>query len=125
MESRLKILKIIIAIAVLLSFGLLLRATDMHKVILSVQRVGFGFLFLLILTFTAYYLAAVGWKYCIGKQAVNLKTTDLFLIRHIGEMVSLVNPASVIGGEAVKVYMLQKRELIKQISLPPYWFQEL
>jgi uncharacterized protein (TIRG00374 family) len=108
-----KILKVVFVLAVILSFALFIRATDMQQVLRSVDRVGFNFLLLIVITFTAYLFATLGWKYCMGKQGEKLNVLNLFLIRHIGEMVSIVNPASVIGGEAVKLYLLQNKGIEK------------
>ncbi|WP_161597170.1 lysylphosphatidylglycerol synthase transmembrane domain-containing protein [Dyadobacter flavalbus] len=106
-------MKIVITIAILISFAVLIKTTDLHKVISSIRLIGFRFTLLLLLTFVAYLFAAIGWKYCFRKEARILAVRDLFIIRHIGEMLSLVNPASVIGGEAMKIYMLQNKGIEK------------
>jgi uncharacterized protein (TIRG00374 family) len=108
-----KIFKAVFIFVVLLSLALFVKATDMHQVIRLVDRIGFNFLALIFITFTAYFFATLGWKYCMGKQGEKLPVLDLFLIRHIGEMVSIINPASVIGGEAVKLYLLQNKGIEK------------
>jgi len=109
----LNILKIIAVIIVFISFGLFIRATDMQQVVMSVRLIGYNFIFLIFITFFAYWFATIGWKYCLGRQAGDLSVMHLFIIRHIGEMVSLVNPASVVGGESAKVYLLKNRGLAK------------
>lgn len=108
-----KIFKAVFVFVVLLSLALFVKATDMHQVIRLVDRIGFNFLVLIFITFTAYFFATLGWKYCMGKQGEKLPVLDLFFIRHIGEMVSIINPASVIGGEAVKLYLLQNKGIEK------------
>ena len=108
-----KIFKAVFIFVILLSLALFVKATDMHQVIHLVDRIGFNFLALIFITFTAYFFATLGWKYCMGKQGEKLPVLDLFLIRHIGEMVSIINPASVIGGEAVKLYLLQNKGIEK------------
>lgn len=102
-----KIVKITLIVLVLLSFAFFLRATDLQKVISSVRLVGYRFIFLILITFLAYWSATVGWKCCMGSAGKKLSLTDLFFIRHIGEMVGIVNPTSIVGGEAVKVYLLK------------------
>ncbi len=104
-----KLLKIIILLVILVSFGFFIRATDMSKVMSSVQQVGFRFVWLIATTFLGYLFGTVGWKYCMGPQGAHLRLKDLFFIRHIGETVSLINPTSVIGGEAMKVFLLQDK----------------
>jgi len=82
------------------------RATDLDSVLASVSRVGYNFVWLLLLTGGAYYSAAISWRYCLGHSCKKLSAFRLFLIRHIGETVGLFNPTSVVGGDAVKVVLL-------------------
>ena len=104
-----KLLKIFILLVILVSFGFFIRATDMSKVMSSMQQVGFRFVWLIVVTFLGYLFGTIGWKYCMGPQGAHLKLKDLFLIRHIGETVALINPTSVVGGEAMKVFLLQDK----------------
>ena len=108
-----KVLKTAIIVVILISLGILIRTTDLQKVISSIRLIGFRFFLLLLITFIAYLLATIGWKYCFKKEARILSIYDLFLIRHVGEMLSIVNPASVVGGEAMKIYMLQNKGIEK------------
>ena len=85
----------------------------MQQVILSINKIGYRFIYLLLITLAAYMAATMGWKYCLGIKAQNIGIAYLFVIRHIGEMVSIINPASVVAGEAVKVYLLQNTEIDK------------
>jgi len=39
-------------------------------------------------------------------QANSVSISQLFLIRHIGEIASIFNPAGIVGGEALKVHLL-------------------
>ncbi|TDE15666.1 lysylphosphatidylglycerol synthase transmembrane domain-containing protein [Dyadobacter psychrotolerans] len=117
-----KIFKVTAIITIILSFCLFVKATDMQQVTLSLSKIGYQFIYLLLITLAAYWSATIGWKYTLGKKAEKISVTYLFLIRHIGEMVSLVNPASVVAGEAVKVYLLQdtpvkKAEMISSVLI--------
>lgn len=113
MNIKKRTLKIVTVTVILISFGILIQTTDLQKVLASIHLIGFRFALLLLLTFTAYLFAAIGWKYCFKKEARILAIGNLFLIRHMGEMLSLVNPAGVIGGEAMKIYMLQNKGIEK------------
>lgn len=106
-----KIFKVVILIIVLLCLGFFVQATDWHLAAQSLQDFGYRFVYLILITGFAYLLATIGWKYCLGEDAKKVKLTDLFIIRHLGEMLSIINPASVIGGEAFKVYLLQQKGL--------------
>lgn len=65
------------------------------------------FTWLLVITFIAYLMATLGWKYCFEKTDSSFSISRLFFVRHIGETVSIINPTSIAGGEAVKVFLLR------------------
>ncbi|WP_442590050.1 lysylphosphatidylglycerol synthase transmembrane domain-containing protein [Pedobacter sp. AW31-3R] len=102
-----KKINIIIALCILCCLLIFIGTTDFEKVFSSIRQVGYRFVLLLLVTFIAYYLGALSWKYCLGKDSGSLSSIRLFLIRHTGETVSLINPASLAGGEAVKALLLK------------------
>ncbi|MCC6279061.1 MAG: flippase-like domain-containing protein [Saprospiraceae bacterium] len=112
-----KLLKIFILLVILVSFGFFIRATDMAKVMSSMQQVGFRFVWLIVVTFLGYLFGTIGWKYCMGPQGAHLRLKDLFFIRHIGETVSIINPTSVVGGEAMKVFLLQDQGVERKVLI--------
>jgi uncharacterized protein (TIRG00374 family) len=112
-----KLFKILTTIFLSVFLCLFIRAIDIQKILHSIGLIGFKLVFLLVVTFVAYFLAAVGWKFCLGKQGGKLAVTELFLIRHIGEMVSIVNPTSIIGGDAVKFFLLKDKGIDKTTVL--------
>lgn len=105
--------------------GLFIRATDFQKVASSLHRVGYNFIILIITTFIAYFLAAIAWRFCMGPQGKHLSLGFLFIIRHIGETVSLVNPTSIAGGEAMKVFLLSDRGIEKKTIITSVVFARL
>ena len=109
-----KYLKPLIIIAILGFTGLFLYATDWEKVVLSLQRVGYYFILLLLISFTSYFLGTVAWRYCMGSDGKRIPLAELFIIRHIGETVGIVNPTSIVAGEAVKVYLLRNHNIEKK-----------
>ncbi|MGY4386282.1 hypothetical protein ACVWYN_003333 [Pedobacter sp. UYP24] len=109
-----KALIITVTICILISLFFFVRATDLHKVMAAVKTVGFRFVFLLFITFIAYLFATISWKYTLGNDFEKVPIWRLFLIRHIGETVSLFNPASIIGGDAVKGIMLADYEISRR-----------
>ena len=50
-------------------------------------------------------------------DAKKLKIGELFVVRHIGETLSLVNPASVLAGDGAKYLLMKKLNLKKDINL--------
>lgn len=49
----------------------------------------------------------------MGEQRKQVSVFKLFLVRHVGETISLFNPASIIAGEAAKAWMLKDHPIKK------------
>lgn len=113
---------IVITSCLVISLLAFIQATDLEKVIDAIQKVGYHFVWLIVFTGIAYLFGTLSWKYCLGDQYKSVSTLRLFLIRHVGETVSLFNPASIIGGDAVKALMLEnygveKKKVIASVIL--------
>lgn len=104
-----KFLKIIFVVSIIASLGYFIGSTDLSKAATSLHKVGANFIIVIFSTFIAYFLGAIGWKYCFGAEGKNLSLSNLFFVRHVGETVGLINPAGVVGGEAVKVALLNNK----------------
>lgn len=104
-----KYLKKIIFVLLLVVIAWFVQSTDWHKVGLCLRLIGFKFIWLLLATFLASLCGAIGWQYCLGAQGKKVNFYDLFLIRHIGETIGLVNPTGMVGGEALKSVMLHNK----------------
>jgi len=109
-----KWLKWIILLAVVIFLMLFIAATDFNKVLASLQQVGAKFIIILLSTFIAYMAATIGWRYCMGKKAAAISAWQLFVIRHIGETAGVVNPTGIVGGEALKIILLRKKNIEPQ-----------
>lgn len=112
-----KTLKIALAICILCSLFIFVRSTDFEKVSTSIQQIGYKFGILLLITGIAYYFGTLSWQYCLGWSSAAISTARLFLIRHIGETVSLINPTSLVGGETVKAMLLKDYNLNKNLAV--------
>jgi len=112
-----KYLKAALTILVLIFLGFFVRATDWQGVMKSIQEVGFNFLILLLITALSAWLSVVAWRYCLPKEADKISGWKLFWIRQIGENVAILNPTSVIGGEAMKIFMLRELGVEKRQAL--------
>ncbi|MEI6409017.1 MAG: lysylphosphatidylglycerol synthase transmembrane domain-containing protein [Bacteroidota bacterium] len=98
--------KIALVAIVLLCFGFFIRATNWAGVLEAVQKVGINFLFLIFVTYLSAWTGVLGWRYCLPKDTKQVSSFQLFWIRMIGENFAILNPTSMIGGEAAKIYML-------------------
>lgn len=87
---------------------LFLQNVDFSAVYTHIHQVGWGFLLLLLVTGTGYFLAAVAWY--LSFRSIDLKHAfrQLFIFRMIGETLAVINPTSVIAGDASKVYFLKQ-----------------
>lgn len=101
-----KYIKAIIAITIVVSLLIFIQATDYKEVITCVRRVGSNFIILILTTGAAYVLGTLSWKYSMGNQMTDISLGRLFLIRHAGETISLLNPIGIVGGEAAKIQLL-------------------
>lgn len=100
-----RILKIGLLLIVFGCFFIFLKATDISESMRLVRQLGVSSLWLLVVTFFSYFFGALGWKYCID----SIKKTsllNLFMIRHVGNIITLFNPASAIAGELFNAKML-------------------
>lgn len=76
-------------------------------------KIGFRFIFLLVSTFIAYFLATVAWWICLGSERKKISLKQLFIIRQIGETVGLYNPSSVVGGDLLKDELLRPYDIAR------------
>lgn len=104
---EMKILRYLLLLSCCICLYLFIRATNFAMVWSSLHQIGMKFTWLLMVTFIAYFMATLGWKYCFEKTDSSFSLCRLFFIRHIGETVSLINPTSIAGGEAAKVFLLR------------------
>jgi glycosyltransferase 2 family protein len=103
----------------LIAIGLyfFLRSTDWAAIGHLIQSIGWKALWLLFFTLLSAIFGAIGWQYCIGASAGKVHFLDLFFIRHIGEVVGLLNPTGIVGGDAVKANMLTKKGIDTQTAV--------
>jgi hypothetical protein len=102
---------IALSICIVASLFIFIRATDLTKALFLVAQIGYRFYLLLAITFIAYLLGTLSWKYCLGNAVNNLSTGRLFLIRHVGETAAWFNPTSIIGGDTLKGILLGKHKI--------------
>ena len=110
-----KTLRVLLVVSIFISFFLFLRATDINESIRLVKHLGFSALWIILCTFGAYYAGTLGWKYCMDTD-IKLSSVQLFTYRHIGNVISLFNPAGAIAGELYNANMLIRKGLEEQTA---------
>ncbi|MBL0882535.1 MAG: flippase-like domain-containing protein [Chitinophagaceae bacterium] len=109
----LRYIKWIVFVSILIGLIWFIRETDMNAMSVSLQKIGWGgFGLILLSTFLAYLLATIGWRCCLPKTHYSI--IQLFMIRHIGEVVTLINPTSIVGGEATKWTLMNDEQVNKK-----------
>jgi len=108
--------------ALLLALGLGLLGWFIHRaepgeIMAAFSRLGW-FAPLILLPYGVVYLADTrGWQFAFGAKAQHcLPFMTLLRIRWAGEAVNNVIPSAYIGGEALKVYLLSKRDVAVAIG---------
>ncbi|RZM23212.1 MAG: hypothetical protein EOO88_26895 [Pedobacter sp.] len=94
-------------LSVMICLGVFVHNTDFAAVTALLRKIGLRFLYLLFVTFIAYVFGSLSWWYSLGPYRKSISISQLFVVRHIGETLSLINPTSIVAGETAKVYLLK------------------
>ena len=113
----LKWIKLLGLLSVLLCLWFFVRATDFAAVAGLLKKTGLRFCYLIGITLVAYIFGSLSWWYCLGKDRRSVSIGQLFVVRHIGETLSLINPMSIIAGETAKVYLLKDIGIARPITI--------
>ncbi|ULB34084.1 MULTISPECIES: lysylphosphatidylglycerol synthase transmembrane domain-containing protein [Proteiniphilum] len=57
----------------------------------------------------AYISSTLSWRLCMGNEGKKVPFIELFMYRHVGEMLSFFNPTSIVAGESLKAIILAKK----------------
>ncbi|MBL1410126.1 lysylphosphatidylglycerol synthase transmembrane domain-containing protein [Sphingobacterium faecale] len=106
----------ILCIAII-SITVFIANTDFTALKNQLKQVGFKFTYILLLTFTAYFLGTIGWWLCLGQDRKNISLFRLFAFRQIGETLALYNPTSIIAGDLLKAQLLKPYQINQETAL--------
>lgn len=101
-------MQILLIVSICVCFIIFLKAANVKESILLIRQVGAYAGLILIVTVLAYLAGAWGWKYCIDSN-IKLSIIQLFIIRHVGNTITLLNPTGAIAGELFNAKMLMSR----------------
>lgn len=88
-------------------FGWYLSRADLQSVSAAIARLGWLAPVILMPYLAVYVVDCIGWRFCF-LPGMKVSFAALFRIRWAGESVNNVLPSAYVGGEAVKIYLLQK-----------------
>ena len=106
MKSKYKILALIFGCLLLSIF---IWQVDFELVGQYLSTVGWRFGWTILVTGVAYALAAYAWLLCFTTTPAHLTFSKLFVMRQVGETLSVINPTSIVAGEASKIVMLKNQ----------------
>jgi glycosyltransferase 2 family protein len=87
---------------------LFLRDIDYVLLITQIEILGYKILGVIVISFVAYILGTLAWMYSIN-VAFNIRHLGrFFIVRQIGEALSITNPTGIVAGDAIKVYLMSK-----------------
>ncbi|TDQ77029.1 lysylphosphatidylglycerol synthase domain-containing protein [Sphingobacterium yanglingense] len=112
-----QLFKVVIILIAIVSIGVFIAHTDFITLKKQLELVGFRFVYILLLTFSAYFIGTIGWWVCLGQQRKKIHLLQLFAIRQVGETLALYNPTSVIAGDLLKAQLLKPYEINQEVAL--------
>jgi len=87
---------------------LFLREIDYELLLAQVDILGYRLVGIVVISFVAYILGALAWMFSINTVIKSKYLGQFFIVRQIGEALSVVNPTGVVAGDAIKVYLMSK-----------------
>ena len=106
-QSR-RITKWIIYGFILVFFILFISRLDWYDISHHLVRIGWKFWLILPVNVLAYLFATISWRLCMGTEKGNHSLKNLFIVRHIGESLAIINPTNVIAGDGAKHLLLKE-----------------
>ncbi len=79
----------------------------------------------ILMSFFAYLCSTLAWSFCMGSEARKVPFIELFMYRHVGEMLSLFNPTGIVAGESLKALILSKRGISPTDSVSSILLQRI
>ncbi len=110
MPSNLKIGRLIslfFLAAGLAFFGVLIYSLDTGAIGRELGRAGIYFPFIILPYFVAQAIDTVGWRYCFSERPP-IRMIHLLGLRLIGETMNTITPSAYLGGEPVKVFLMER-----------------
>ncbi len=80
----------------------------MNEVFANLKTVGWQFLYVILITGSAYALATLAWMLCLKTQNSGIGFHRFYAYRAIGEALAMINPSNFIAGDGAKSVMIKK-----------------
>ena len=112
-----KAIGVILLLLVLAFVGQFIWHTNFEQIGEYLRQMPYTFMGILGLSFFAYLSATIAWRLCLGTDSAKANIGKLFMMRHVGEMLSVFNPTSVVAGETLKAHYLQRQGISTENSI--------
>jgi len=109
MKRNLHYVPILATVASLALFGYMLGRTSSTTVLDKARLLGWGFVFLIVLSGARQVLRTLAWHRCLEPDGRRPGLLDLFGLRLMGEAFSSLTPAGPLVGETAKVCAVSRR----------------
>lgn len=107
----------ILLLSVLLLITRFISNIDFHTLSAYLYETPEMFVLVIITSFLAYLSSAKAWMLCMGSEGKKTSITEVFVFRHVGEMLGTFNPTNVIAGDTLKISYLSKVGITKKNGL--------
>ncbi|OFX55588.1 MAG: hypothetical protein A2W86_13900 [Bacteroidetes bacterium GWD2_45_23] len=104
-------------ITVFILIARFLSSIDFNSLRIYLKETPGMFAGVLAASLLAYLTSTLAWKLCMGSESKKISFTQLFIFRHVGEMLSLFNPTSIVAGESLKAFILNKKGISPQYGI--------
>lgn len=112
-----KVLKFLLLFLVLFLIGKFISTVDFNEVLKLIRKSPLSFLGVLIVSAFAVITGALAWYLCLGKEMNKTNLLEMIMVRHVGDMLSIFNPTSLVAGESLKILFLNKKGINKGTSV--------
>lgn len=104
----------ILMLSVLILIARFISEIDFHSLTTYLRKTPSMFVLVVITSFIAYVLSATGWMLCMGDEGKKTSIAEVFAVRHVGEMLGVFNPTSIVAGDMFKISLITKNGITKQ-----------
>ena len=107
----------ILLVFVLILVGRFISNVDFRQLGNYLKQMPGMFVGVLAASLLAYASSTVAWKLMLGEESKKIGFLNLFMIKHVGEILTTFNPTGIIAGEGIKTVYLHKRGVDTSYSL--------
>ncbi len=87
---------------------LFLRDIDYDLLFQQVDRLGYRIFGVIAISFIAYLFGSLAWMFSINSAVDMQHFGKFFIVRQIGEVLSIMNPTGIIAGDALKIHLMSR-----------------